>query len=278
MILIIDALNAHLAEPILEDVYRLRARVFQDRLGWDVKVAYGQERDLFDDLHPAHVVSLDDDGRVVGCMRLLQTTGPHMLSDVFRDILDGEEPLRSPQLWEATRFCVDTDRLNKGRGRNSISYVTSEIMIGAFEYGMSAGVLDAVAVIDPIMDRVLKRSNNAPYDYLGSPKDMGKVIALAALMDCSEERVAGIRAFSGIEHDVFTDVDSAMATFTPHLPTSDKVVPLRRPGRPLEQRFADNPLGQYCREQLLNARSPEERRAAEALCRALAEMNEDLIA
>jgi acyl homoserine lactone synthase len=136
-------------------------------------------------------------------MRLLQTTGPHMLSDVFSCILDGEPPLRSSTLWEATRFCVDTHALGRGRGRNTISYVTSEVMVGAFEYAMAAGITDAVAVIDPVMDRVMQRSGNAPCGYLGSAKQMGKAVAMAVLMDCTPERVERIRAFAGIEGDVF---------------------------------------------------------------------------
>lgn len=203
MIYIVDALNAHEFGDLLDDMHRLRARVFSDRLGWDVKVSHGMERDIFDDLDPAHVISVNNEGEVVGCMRLLQTTGPHMLTDVFACLLDGEPPLRSSTVWEATRFCVDTNRLGRGSCRNSISYVTSEVMIGAFEYGMSAGVTDAVAVIDPVMDRVMKRSGNGPYGYLGSPKPMGKVTALAALMDCSTQRIERLRDFAGIRHDVF---------------------------------------------------------------------------
>jgi acyl homoserine lactone synthase len=211
MIYIVDSLNKDDHLPLLDEMYRLRKRVFHDRLGWDVVVRDGKEIDLFDDLDPAHVISVDDRGRVVGCMRLLQTTGPHMLADVFSSILDGEPPIRSSRVWEATRFCVDTQRLSGGRGRNSIAYVTSEVMIGAFEYAMAAGVTDAVAVIDPVMNRVMRRSGNAPYDYLGTPKDMGKVVAMAAMMDCSEERIARIRAFSGIHHDVFAAQQGLMA-------------------------------------------------------------------
>jgi len=203
MITIVDSLNAYEHSELLAQMHRLRARVFHNRLGWDVNVLDGMERDAFDDLDPAHVISSDNDGQVVGCMRLLQTTGPHMLSDVFSCLLDGEPPIRSARVWEATRFCVDTDLPGRGIAHNSISYVTSEVMIGAFEYGMAAGISDAVAVIDPVMNRVMKRSGNAPYDYLGSPHPMGKVTALAALMDCSEVRVERIRKFSGITHDVF---------------------------------------------------------------------------
>lgn len=210
MIYVVDSLNNTHYQPLLQDMYRLRKRVFHDRLGWDVEVTDGMEIDLFDRLDPAHVISVDDDGQVVGCMRLLQTTGPHMLADVFSSILDGDAPLRSSTVWEATRFCVDTNRLTGGRGRNTISYVTSEVMIGAFEFAMMAGVTDAVAVIDPVMNRVLQRSGNAPYGYLGSPKDMGKVVAMAALMDCSEERIAKIRAFAGIEGDVFVNATAGL--------------------------------------------------------------------
>lgn len=203
MIYVVDSLNKDNHEALLEDMFRLRARVFHDRLGWDVEVRDGMETDLFDRLDPAHVIAVDDEGHVVGCMRLLQTTGPHMLADVFSSILDGEPPVRSSTVWEATRFCVDTNRLTGGRGRNTISYVTSEVMIGAFEFAMTAGVTDAVAVIDPVMNRVLQRSGNAPHGYLGTPKDMGKVVAMAALMDCSDERIEKIRDFAGIHHDVF---------------------------------------------------------------------------
>ncbi len=203
MIYIIDSLNRDDHKDLLDEVFRLRARVFEGRLGWHVKVEDGMERDEFDDHDPAYVVSVTDTGKVVGCMRLLQTTGPHMLSDVFQVLLDGDAPLRSSSIWEATRFCVDTDRLDTGRSPRSISYITSEVMIGAFEFGMKAGIKDAVAVIDPVMNRVMRRSGNAPYDYLGSPKPMGVVTAMAALLDCSPERVQTIRNFSGIHHNVF---------------------------------------------------------------------------
>lgn len=225
MIIVVDALNGHLYADVLAEMYRLRARVFQDRLGWDVKVQDGKEYDEYDAMNPAHVICLDDDGDVVGCMRLLQTTGPHMLADVFSSILDGEAPIRSARVWEATRFCVDTKKLTGGKARNSISYVTSEVMIGAFEYAQEAGVLDSVAVIDPVMNRVLQRSQNAPYDYLGKTVQMGKVKAMAALMDCSDERIAGIRAFNGITEDVFAPSDAAALALFNSRPGAKTIAP-----------------------------------------------------
>lgn len=260
MIITIDSLNRQKFANVLNDMYRLRARVFQDRLGWEVDVRDGMEIDDFDNLDPTHIVSIDDDGDVVGCMRLLQTTGPHMLADVFYNLLDGEPPLRSAQIWEATRFCVDTVKLSGGKTRNSISYVTSEVMIGAFEYAKNAGVLDAVAVIDPVMNRVLKRSGNAPYDYLGSAKPMGKVTAMAALMDCSDERIASIREFSGINHDVFATEQECLDRIAEREQAKKRKTPRRRDSGELRDYFV---------QQLRDADNDEEVAAVQRLIQAV---------
>lgn len=258
MIIVIDALNKHLFDGVLDDMFRLRARVFGDRLGWDVTIEDGKEIDRFDHLDPAYVVGLDDDGNVVAAVRALQTTGPHMLADVFSDILCGEPPIRSATMWESTRFCVDTQRLNRGKDRNSVSYATCELMIGSLEYARRAGISDIVTVIDPVMDRVLKRSDNAPYDYVGKTVPMGKVPALAALLDTGEERVERVRQFAGIAHDVFLSDDEALALFNrTHTSTDTDTASL-------------TPLECYLKEQIQAAASDEELRAVHSLIEALA--------
>ncbi|SPJ24915.1 acyl-homoserine-lactone synthase [Palleronia abyssalis] len=213
MIIIVDALNRHKYTTLVDRMFQLRAQVFGGRLGWDVQVENGREIDQYDSLDPAYVIGVNAAGDVVSCVRALQTTGPHMLSDVFSAILGDEPPLRSPTLWESTRFCVDTKRLARGRGPGSISDATAELMIGSLEYAMSSGIDDIVTVIDPVMDKVLKRSNNAPYDYVGSTVQMGKVPALAALLDCTQERIDRVRDFANIPHDVFAGPEE-LARFT----------------------------------------------------------------
>lgn len=254
MILVIDAVNKDRFGHVLDEMFKLRARVFGDRLGWQVEVKDGRERDVFDDLDPAYAVGLDEEGNVVSCVRALQTTGPHMLADVFADILDGEPPLRSATLWESTRFCVDTRRLRRGSGQNSVSYATCELMIASIEAAKRAGVSDIVTVIDPVMDRVLKRSGNAPYDYVGKTVNMGKVPALAALLDCTEERVARIREFAGIIGDVFLTDEEALA-----LPAIAGLT------------AAKSPLEAYCDGQIAAATNSCERVAALRLKAALAD-------
>ncbi len=251
MIIVVDGLNRHQFSDVLDEMFELRARVFGERLGWDVKIEDGKEIDEFDHLDPAYVIGLDDGGNVVAAVRALQTTGPHMLSDVFSAILDGEPPIRSATMWESTRFCVDTQRLNRGKDKNSVSYATCELMIGSLEYAKNAGIQDIITVIDPIMDRVLKRSNCAPYDYVGKTVPMGKVSALAALLDCTDERIDAIRDFAGIKTDVFLEEDKALELFNNKKQVEQN--PANRDHKPLTE------LEKYFVEQMNAARNEAER-------------------
>lgn len=261
MIIVIDGLNRQRYSRLLDEMFALRARVFGQRLGWEVDIIDGKEIDQFDALDPAYVIGLNDDGHVVSCVRALQTTGPHMLSDVFHDILDGEPPLRSATLWESTRFCVDTDILDRGNSRNSVSYATCELMAASLEYAKNSGISDIVTVIDPVMNRVLKRSDCAPYGYVGSTKPMGKVSAMAALLDCSDERIGKIRAFAGIEGDMFVSDQRAYELSDDHTPT----VPATKTARLTNADRMRKLLEEYCDDQIAEAATVEDLDAAKEL-------------
>lgn len=261
MIIVVDALNKDRFADLLDDMFRLRARVFGDRLGWEVKITDGREIDQFDHLDPAYVIGLDDEGNVVSCVRALQTTGPHMLSDVFQVLLDGEPPLRSATLWESTRFCVDTQRLAGDGTMKAVSQATCELMIGSLEFARRSGISDIITVIDPVVNRVLKRSDNAPYDYVGSTKQMGKVPAMAALLDCTEERINRVRAFAGIHHDVFADEDGVRAL----LDHKAEVEAGCDDGAEAEARVTPEEIRDYCSDLLRSARTDKERADAQRL-------------
>ncbi|GAA0033889.1 hypothetical protein BROWWM01_80210 [Bradyrhizobium ottawaense] len=88
-------------------MHRLRRRVFKDRLDWDVSVRDGLEIDQYDTFDPTYLLALEK-SYVVGCVRLLPTTGRNMLADTFPVLLDGNPAPRAATIWESSRFCVDT--------------------------------------------------------------------------------------------------------------------------------------------------------------------------
>ncbi|MFY0596109.1 MAG: autoinducer synthase [Cognatishimia sp.] len=276
MIIVIDGLNKHQFQPLLDDMYRLRAQVFAGRLGWEVNIEDGKEIDQFDHMDPGYIVGVDDNMNVISCARVLQTTGPHMLSDVFDAILCGEAPVRSPNIWESTRFCVDTQRLKGEKSKHTVSTATCELMLGILEYAQDSGITDIITVIDPVMDRVLKRSNNAPHGYVGETVPMGKVKALAALLDCTDQRIANVREFAGIKGDIFISEEEALRKLEwreiaqemslAALPGDEgDLETLSKPGASITD------LREYCFDQLTGAESDKEISAAVALMEMLSQ-------
>lgn len=198
MITLVHGHEAEHHQDILDQMYRLRARAFSDRLGWDVDVADGRERDRFDDLDPLYVIALTDDRRVVGSARLLQTTGPTMLSEVFKDLLPTGQSIRSPIVWESTRFCVDTSDPEL-RANGTVSRCTGELMCSEIEIGLMSGLSHIVTVVDVRMERILRRGG-CPIERIGTMVRYGMVPTLAVLIDVSEGSLASIRRANAIDY------------------------------------------------------------------------------
>lgn len=198
MMVLIQGSQAQAHCDLIDQMHRLRAKAFFDRLGWEVVVENGRERDKYDDLNPLYALSLDAARRVVGTFRLLQTTGPTMLGEVFTTCLPPGLVIRSPIIWESTRFCVDTE-LAKERGEHGLAEVTAELLSSLLEIGLYAGLSHIVTVIDTRMERVLRRAG-APIERLADPVRIGEgdVPTLAILMECSEETIGNLHRRNGI--------------------------------------------------------------------------------
>ncbi|WP_334187318.1 acyl-homoserine-lactone synthase [Noviherbaspirillum sp.] len=83
-----------------------RHKIFIERLGWSLPVDEGLERDQFDHPETIYVVTRESDGAICGCARLLPTTEPYLLSEVFRHLMDGKPIPRSRDVWELSRFAA----------------------------------------------------------------------------------------------------------------------------------------------------------------------------
>src|SRR2546425_12369145 len=105
MIVAIEPHNAGDYKQLMDKMFRLRARVFGDRLGWDVQVTDGSERDKYDNESPVYLIYADDAAKEVkACLRILPTTGPTLLADIFADTLPDAVHIYAPTIWECTRF------------------------------------------------------------------------------------------------------------------------------------------------------------------------------
>ena len=191
MIVVIEKNNAHKYSNLVDKMHRLRARIFHDRLGWDVRVVDGKERDKYDDEEPVYIIYTDDEAREVkGSMRLLPTTGPTLLADCFADTLPDAALLSAPTIWEATRFCID-DRL-LDRGSPDGLFFASSVMIAALgDVAVSAGIESIVANFDASALRLYRRVG-CEIDVLGFTKRYGSPVYLG-LFPVSESLLRNLK-------------------------------------------------------------------------------------
>lgn len=180
-----QALSIHAKErvahrAIIDETHRLRARVFADRLGWDVTTNDGHETDRFDELDVTTIVALTDDGVVAGCARLLPATGPTMVADVFPQLLDGKCLGAHEGMIESSRFCVDTS-LATSRGGKSLHEATLTILAGIVEWSIANRYSEIVTVTDTRFERILGRAS-WPLQRIGQPRMIGEVMSVAGTL------------------------------------------------------------------------------------------------
>jgi acyl homoserine lactone synthase len=186
MIRLVSGNRRHEHPRLVDEMHRIRAKVFGERLGWDVDVVDGREQDRFDDCNPLYLISVNEvTGAVEGSLRLLPTTGPNMLRDVFSELLEKGESVESATIWESSRFSIDPD-LPHERAAKGLSRVTTELLCGIVEVGMIAGLSFVVSVFDARMIRIF-RAANCPADPVGAPQRIGKVMTYAGLFEISAE-------------------------------------------------------------------------------------------
>lgn len=106
MVFIANAENRCLFGPDLEEMHRHRKVVFVDRAGWRVPVLADRETDAYDRADTMYLLAKEGpDGGLLASVRLLTTTAPHLMSDLFAAACRGGVP-RGPTIWEVSRFCT----------------------------------------------------------------------------------------------------------------------------------------------------------------------------
>ncbi|MEO7496886.1 MAG: acyl-homoserine-lactone synthase [Massilia sp.] len=163
----------------LWEMHKLRAKVFKDRLGWEVPVLSGMEIDGYDALEPMYMMIREPgDGVLRGCWRLLPTEGPYMLKDSFSVLLHGQDAPAHPRIWELSRFAIETE----GNARFGFSEITMESIGEIIAFGHRSGIDQYVTVTTTAIERLLRRAGVVTRRF-GAPVQIGVEKAVALSID-----------------------------------------------------------------------------------------------
>lgn len=167
MYLLVQAHEYHKHVELLDQSFRLRKRVFADRLRWDVSVSDHRERDRYDELHPAYLLWCDEDRQqLYGSVRLMPTTGPTLLYDVFRATFPDACDLIAPGIWEGTRMCIDEDAIDRDMPDMRSDRAFCLLLLALCETALAHGIHTMISNYEPHMRRVYQKAG-AELDELG---------------------------------------------------------------------------------------------------------------
>ncbi|MDR8394891.1 MAG: acyl-homoserine-lactone synthase [Paraburkholderia sp.] len=155
-----------------------RHKVFVQRLHWEIPGVSADataEWDEFDGGDTIQLVALATDGTVCGCARLMPTTGPCLLRDVFPQLVYPESVPSSPSIWEMSRFAGTSLS-------NQLDATTSGMSLFPYSMALAAsfGVIRLVGVLTRSVARLYRRYGLALVDLgHGGPGKPSDIVACA---------------------------------------------------------------------------------------------------
>jgi acyl homoserine lactone synthase len=166
----------------LWEMHRLRTRVFKDRMGWEVPILSGMEIDGYDAIDPYYMVIRGAGNVVCGCWRMLPTEGPYMLKDTFPELLHGAPVPEAANIWELSRFAIETD----GPQGFGFAGLAIDAMREIVRFGDAMGITNYVTVTTVAIERLLRRTGIAITRY-GPSIRIGVENAVALDIDIGEQ-------------------------------------------------------------------------------------------
>ena len=204
MLLSVDGANRITERAALRAMFAARKKVFVDLLKWDVPVLAGRfEIDQFDDEHARYIIILDAAGRHLASTRLLPTTSPGILSELYPELAD--EPLpKSEEAYEITRFCLSPDCTAAERRA-----IRNQLVTAIARYALLNGISTYTGVADMAW---LKQILGFGWDcrLLGEPKAVGRSRLGALRIDIDVNTLSGLAA-AGIYAEPIDDLAASAA-------------------------------------------------------------------
>lgn len=154
--------STQLSAEILNLMHKFRHEVFVRRLGWSLAAMNGLERDQYDTAEAKYVVMTDASERVTASARLLPTTSPYMLPDLFPQLLGGGNAPRHARVWELSRFATSVLE-SQDRRALSLSDHTLELLGSAFDLARRHGVERLILVTSIGIERLMLRAGLEPH-------------------------------------------------------------------------------------------------------------------
>lgn len=199
---------------LIEQMFKLRKRVFFDQLHWSVSVIDDQEQDDYDELRPVYLLWVSRNLHVLyGSIRLMPTTGPTLLYDVFRKTFPESLDLSAPDIWEGTRMCIDEIQISRDHPEIDTNRAFSLMLLALCECALAHGIQTMISNYEPHMRRIYRRAG-VDVEELGRADGYGRLPVCCGAFEVSQLVLNKMRDALRIDHPIYTPTVRLLPTLT----------------------------------------------------------------
>ena len=123
---------------------------------------------------------------LIGCCRVLPTTGDYMLKNTFPELSRGELMPNNDSIWEISRLAL----CNKSQREYSSLYsdISKELLFNLYQFAIFNNIKQYVFVTSTSVERIL-RIMNVSYTRMGDGKStrLGSVRSVALKIDINDD-------------------------------------------------------------------------------------------
>ncbi len=181
---------ARLSPQLAAELGLYRYRVFVEQLGWKLPSEEEKyERDQYDRDDTIYVFARDASGRMCGCARLLPTTRPYLLQEIFPHLLADDIPApRAADVWELSRFAASPE---DGAEPGSLAWSVRPMLAAAVECAARRGARQLIGVTFCSIERLFRRIGVHAH-RAGPPVSIDGRMVVACWIDIDAQTLAAL--------------------------------------------------------------------------------------
>lgn len=184
---VVTAANAHLYPDVLDAFFRERHRIYVEEKGWREPSPSGREKDQFDNDSAVYLIGINDD-RIVAGSRLVPTSEPHLLSEVFPHLCTFNGVVSDPAIAEWTRGFIVPERRERGG-----IVIKAQFCCAVMEYCIAESITQVGGIQEMYWLPLWKRFG-WKVTPVGEPAEIDGAMCVPAYFDVSKDALAGAQA------------------------------------------------------------------------------------
>lgn len=180
---------SELGGQTLQNVFRYRHSVFVDTLKWPLLTDGVHEIDQYDRQDTIYVMAESPAAGISGVARLLPTTGPYLLQEIFPELVSYIDLPQSESVWELSRFAATAHGDGQDGHLQFSPELSTHLLREVIRCATRQGASQLIMVSSVAAERLMRRCGFKPV-RAGVPKLVDGEWIAAFLLDIESDTKA----------------------------------------------------------------------------------------